>query len=155
MEPIQNLLNWDRPGLYGAQPWFLLYRHFPGTNGAFQNRANPFHSIENRGATVLHRGLTGLTPGIPGAFVAHGLSRWRHGHSSRRPGLPQYRQPSDCFKHFKTTGDMDRFNSVHPGLPRLSTVPPGLCVNPGSVIFMKCVPVHHGIPAVLHRDVQW
>ena len=20
---------------------------------------------------------------------------------------------------------------------------------------MKCVPVHHGIPAVLHRDVPW
>ena len=22
-------------------------------------------------------------------------------------------------------------------------------------IFMKCVPVHHGIPAVLHRDEPW
>ena len=29
-----------------------------------------------------------------------------------------------CFKNFKTTGDVSRFNTVHPGSPRLSTVPP-------------------------------
>ena len=28
--------------------------------------------------------------------------------------------------HFKTTGDIDRFNTAHPGSPRLSTVPPRL-----------------------------
>ena len=81
----------------------------------------------------------------------HGLSRWRHGCSwiapvspRRRPSgytvalgvFPVYHgiwQPSrllpvspGCFKHFKTTGDMSRFNTVHPGSPRLSTVPPRL-----------------------------
>ena len=81
----------------------------------------------------------------------HGLSRWRHGCSRiapvsprRRPGgdtvapgfFPVYHgiwQPSrslpvspGCFKHFKTTGDMSRFNTVHSGSPRLSTVPPRL-----------------------------
>ena len=81
----------------------------------------------------------------------HGLSLWRHGCSRitpvsprRRPGgdtvapgvFPVYHsiwQPSrllsvspGCFKHFKTTGDMSRFNTVHPGSPRLSTVPPRL-----------------------------
>ena len=81
----------------------------------------------------------------------HGLSRWRHGCSRiapvsprRRPGgdtvapgvFPVYHgiwQPSrllpvspGCLKHFKTTGDMSRFNTVHPGSPRLSTVPPRL-----------------------------
>ena len=40
--------------------------------------------------------------------------------------LPNYWAKHRCFKHFKTTGDMDRFNTVHPGSPRLSTVPPRL-----------------------------
>ena len=86
---------------------------------------------------------------MQGVFIAHGLSRWRQGCSRnapvsprRRPGgdmvapgvVPVYHgiwQPSrllpespGCIKHFKTTGDMSRFNTVHPGSPRLSTVPP-------------------------------
>ena len=70
-----------------------------------------------------------------------GLRRYR---PRRRPGgdtvapgvFPVYHgicQPSrlvpvspGCFKHFKTTGDMSRFHTVHPGSPRLSTVPPRL-----------------------------
>ena len=81
----------------------------------------------------------------------HGLSRWRNCCSwiapvspVRRPGgdtvtpgaFKVYHgiwQPSrllpvspGCFKHFKTTGDICRFNTVHPGSPRLSTVPPRL-----------------------------
>ena len=27
--------------------------------------------------------------------------------------------------------------------------------NVSNLFFMKCVPVHHGIPAVLHRDEPW
>ena len=89
--------------------------------------------------------------GIPGVFIAHGLSRWRHGFfrnapvsRGRGPGgdtvapgvVPVYHgiwQPSrllqvssGCFKHFTTTGDISRFNTVHPGSPKLSTVPPRL-----------------------------
>ena len=77
----------------------------------------------------------------------HGLSRWRHGCSRitpvsprRRPGgdtvapgvFPVYHgiwQPSrllpvspGCFKHFKTTGDMSRFNTVQHGSSRISKV---------------------------------
>ena len=41
----------------------------------------------------------------------------------RDPG----RTPASWTKHhFKTTGDIDRFNTAHPGSPRLSTVPPRL-----------------------------
>ena len=79
----------------------------------------------------------------------HGLSRWRHGCSRIAPVSPRRRPDGDtvapgvfpvyhgiwqpsrllpvspgCFKHFKTTGDTSRFNTVHPGSPRLSTVPP-------------------------------
>ena len=77
----------------------------------------------------------------------HGLSRWRYGCSRitpvsprRRPGgdtvapgvFPVYHgiwQPSrllpvspGCFKHFKTTGDMSRFNTVQHGSFRISKV---------------------------------
>ena len=81
----------------------------------------------------------------------HGLSRWRYGCSRTTPVSPRRRHGGDtvapgvfpvyhgiwqpsrllpvspgCFKHFKTTGDMSRFNTVHPGSPRLSTMPPRL-----------------------------
>ena len=39
-----------------------------------------------------------------------------------------------CIKHFKATGDMSRFNTVHPGSPRFSTVPPRF--YPGSSRFI-------------------
>ena len=65
--------------------------------------------------------------------MAHGLSRWRHGRCRRRPSLPLYLTAfpvtPGCFKHvkhFKTTRDISRFNTVDPGSPRLSTVPPRL-----------------------------
>ena len=67
------------------------------------------------------------------AGIAPTPSRWRHGCFRRLPGLTGIWQPSrllpvspGCFKHFKTTGDMSRFNTVHSGSPRLSTVPPRL-----------------------------
>ena len=75
-------------------------------------------------------------------YIGSGTARWRHGwfritpvSPRRRPGgdtvapgvFPVYHgiwQPSrllpvspGCFKHFKTTGDMSRFNTVHPGSP--------------------------------------
>ena len=81
------------------------------------------------------------------AVEPHGLSRWRNGCSRiapvsprRRPGgdtvapgvFPVYHgisQPSrllpvspDSFKHFKTTGDMSRFNTVQHGSSRISKV---------------------------------
>ena len=46
-----------------------------------------------------------------------------------------------------------------PGINRRLAGPGLYWGNVGKVrtqfIFMKCVPVHHGIPAVLHRDVLW
>ena len=78
----------------------------------------------------------------------HGLSRWRHGCSRTTPVSPRRRpgedtvapgvfsvyqgiwQPSrllpvspGCFKHFKTTGDMSRFNTVQLGSSRISKPP--------------------------------
>ena len=53
------------------------------------------------------------------AGIAPTPSRWRHGCSRRLPGLSRYLTAfpvtPGCFKHFKTTGDMSRFNTVHPG----------------------------------------
>ena len=72
------------------------------------------------------------------ANIASTPSRWRHGCSRRLPGLPRYLTAflvtPGCFKHFKTTGDTSRFNTVHPGSPRLSTVRPRLCHSSSRII---------------------
>ena len=92
----------------------------------------------------------------------HGLSRWRHGCSRiapvsprRRPGgdtvapgvFPVYHgiwQPSrflpvspGCFKHFKTTGDMSRFNTVQHGSSRISKV-----VHGAATVVTRFIPDH-------------
>ena len=94
----------------------------------------------------------------------HGLSRWRHGCSRitpvsprRRPGgdtvapgvFPVYHgiwQPSrllpvspGCFKHFKTTGDMSRFNTVQHGSSRISKV-----VHGAATVVTRFITVHPG-----------
>ena len=63
------------------------------------------------------------------AGIAPTPSRWRHGAPGVVPVYHGIWQPSrllpvspGCFKHFKTTGDMSRFNTVHPESPRLSTM---------------------------------
>ena len=60
------------------------------------------------------------------AGIAPTPSRWRHGCSRRLLGW----QPSrllpvspGCFKHFKTTGDMSRFNTVQLGSSRIYKPP--------------------------------
>ena len=93
-----------------------------------------------------------------------GLSRWRHGCSRitpvsprRRPGgdtvspgvFPVYHgiwQPSrllpvspGCFKHFKTTGDMSRFNTVQHGSSRISKV-----VHGAATVVTRFITVHPG-----------
>ena len=92
------------------------------------------------------------------------LSRWRHGCSRiapvsprRRPGgdtvatgvFPVYHgiwQPSrllpvsaGCFKHFKTTGDMSRFNTVRHGSSRISKV-----VHGAATVVTRFITVHPG-----------
>ena len=60
------------------------------------------------------------------AGIAPTPSRWRHGCSRRLPGLSQYLTAfpvsPGCFKHFKTTGDMSRFNTVQHNSSRISKV---------------------------------
>ena len=98
------------------------------------------------------------------AVEPHGLSRWRHGCSRiapvsprRRPGgdtvapgvFPVYHgnwQPSrlfpvspGCFKHFKTTGDMSRFNTVQHGSSRISKV-----VHGAATVVTRFITVHSG-----------
>ena len=88
---MQNLLNWDRPGLYRGQP--KKHGHFSGINGTLpaQTMPIPVTTDANRDATSLHWGSTGLTPGlIGGVFNALSLSWWRHGRCGCRPGLPRY-----------------------------------------------------------------
>ena len=92
----------------------------------------------------------------------HGLSRRRHGLSRiapvsprRRPGgdtvapgvFPVYHgiwQPSrllpvsaGCFKHFNTTGDMSRFNTVQHGSSRISKV-----VHGAATVVTRFIPDH-------------
>ena len=102
--------------------------------------------------------------GIPRVYVAHGLSRWRHGCSRnapvsprRHPGgdtvapgvVPVYHgiwQPSrllpvspGCFKHFTTTGDVSRFNTVQHGSSRISKV-----VHGAATVVTRFTTVHPG-----------
>ena len=119
-------------------------------------RLKPCQSIgANRGATVSHRGSTGLTKGHTGGSSPRGLSRWSHGRSRRRPGLPRYLTaiPGVCLK---ITGDMSRFNTVHPGLvirgePRWTVIIP--TVHQGCPRCRHdCDTVHHGSSRITNRD---
>ena len=67
------------------------------------------------------------------AGIAPTPSRWRYGCSRRLPGLSRYLTPSrwvpvvlNILKQPGTWAGLTRFNTVHPGSPRLSTVPPRL-----------------------------
>ena len=73
--------------------------------------------------------------------TSNGMSRYRPGVAPVYPGIchPSRFIPvhPGCIKHFKTTGDMSRFNTVHPVSPRFSTVPPWF--YPGS---SRLIPDH-------------
>ena len=94
----------------------------------------------------------------------HGLSRWRHGCSQIAPVSPRRRPGGDtvapgvfpvyhgiwqlsrllpvspgCFKHFKTTGDMSRFNTVQHGSSRISKV-----VHGAATVVTRFITVHPG-----------
>ena len=60
------------------------------------------------------------------ADIAPKPTRWRHGCSRRLPDLSRYLTAfpvtPGCFKHFKTTGDMSRFNTAQHGSSRISKV---------------------------------
>ena len=80
------------------------------------------------------------------AGIAPTPSRWRHGCSRRLPGLLRYLTAfpvtpgeSRLFKHFKTTGDMSRFNTVQHGSSRISKV-----VHGAATVVTRFVTVHPG-----------
>ena len=65
--------------------------------------------------------------------IAPTPSRWRHGCSRRLFGLSRYLTAfpvsPGCFKHFKTTGDMNRSNTVQHGSSRISKVVHGAATD--------------------------
>ena len=78
------------------------------------------------------------------AGIAPTPSRWRHGCSRRLPGLSRYLTAfpvtpgeSRLFKHFKTTGDMSRFNTVQHGSSRISKV-----VHVAATVVTRFIPDH-------------
>ena len=75
------------------------------------------------------------------AGIAPTPSRWRHGCSRRLPGLsrylPAFPVTPGCFKHFKTTGDMSRFNTVQHGSSRISKV-----VHGAVTVVTRFIPDH-------------
>ena len=77
------------------------------------------------------------------ARIAPTQSRWRHGCSRRLPGLSRYLTAfpvsAGCFKHFKTTGDMSRFNTVQHGSSRISKV-----VHGAATVVTRFITVHPG-----------
>ena len=125
------MLNWDDPTIV-AQPFSGYKRGFTDSN-----RANPCHNRckpwRYRSSSGLYRPNTGTYRGV---FIAHGLSWWRHGRYRRRPGLPRYLTAFPVtpgfkhFKHFRTTGDISRCNTVDPGSPRF----PRCCLDCDTVL---------------------
>ena len=106
----------------------------------------------------------------------HGLSRWRHGCSRITPVSPRRRpggdtvapgvyhgiwQPSrllpvspGCFKHFKTTGDMSRFNTVQHGSSRISKVVHGAATVPPRLWHGSSRIIKPGWTGTLNRDSE-
>ena len=77
------------------------------------------------------------------ADIAPTPTRWRHGCSRRLPDLSRYLTAfpvtPGCYKHFKTTGDMSRFNTVQHGSSRISKVVHGAAtVVTKSILHMYC-----------------
>ena len=73
-------------------------------------------------------------------------SWWRHGCFLRLPGLSRYLTAfpvtpvsPGCFKHFKTTGDMSRFNTVQHGLSQISKI-----VHGAATVVTRFITVHPG-----------
>ena len=80
------------------------------------------------------------------AGIAPTPSRWRHGCSRRLSGLSRYFTAfpvtpgeSRLCKHFKTTGDMSRFNTVQHGSSRISKV-----VHGAATVVTRFITVHPG-----------
>ena len=75
------------------------------------------------------------------AGLASTPSRWRHGCSRRLPGLSRYLTAfpvsPGCFKHFKTSEDMSRFNTVQHGSSRISKV-----VHGAATVVTRFIPDH-------------
>ena len=126
----QTLLNRDRPGLNRAICSSTsiirarLNRLVPckTVSPPVRNGAPPFVNVASGSLLrpVYHGRDTVDPPNEP-------VSPRRH------PGLPRFLTSfpvipvrTGCIKHFKTTGDMSRFNTVHPGSPRFSTMSPRL-----------------------------
>ena len=82
---------------------------------------------------------TGMFPGC--AIIAPTPSRWRHGCSRRLPGLSRYLTAfpvtPGCFKHFKTTGELSRFNTVQHGSSRIYKV-----VHGAATVVTRFIPDH-------------
>ena len=80
------------------------------------------------------------------AGIAPTPSRWKHDCSRRLPGSSRYLTAFRllpvspcCFKHFKTTGDMSRFNTVQHASSRISKV-----VHGAATVVTRFITVHPG-----------